>query len=119
MLEKFPALFNIEGIEPAERVPERMFEEFIRIYQVIVDALTAMYGDIYKLYECDEGAALEIAPCLWCRGLKTKGPICAIPAGFEFAIAKWVMGQEIKVEESHCIAKGDDMCRMVMYKPVI
>ncbi len=119
MLDKFPALFNIEGIEPKERNPERMFEEFKRIYQIIVDALVGMYGDIYKFYECDEGVALEIAPCLWCQGLKTEGPICMTPAGFEFAAAKWILGQEIKVEETHCIAKGDDMCRMVMHRPEV
>jgi predicted hydrocarbon binding protein len=117
MLEKFPSLFNLDGITPEERQPDRMFDEFVRIYKFVVDALIYIYGDVYKFYECEEGATLEISPCFWCTGLKTSEPVCSVPAGFEFAAARWILGQEIRVEETLCIAKGDPICKMVMYRP--
>jgi predicted hydrocarbon binding protein len=119
MHEKFPGLININGIEPREKVPERLFDEFKRIYGIIVDGATNLHGDIYKYYECDEGVALEMSPCFWCHGLKTKSPICFQSVGFEFAAARWILGQDIKVEETHCIATGDEMCRFVMHRPKI
>jgi predicted hydrocarbon binding protein len=117
MLEKFPSLFNLDGIEPGERVPDRMFDEFVRIYRFVVDALIHIYGEVYKFYPCDEGATLEISPCFWCSGLTTKEPICMVPAGFEYAAARWITGREIRVVETQCIARGDSICKMVMYRP--
>jgi predicted hydrocarbon binding protein len=117
MLDKFPSLFNLEGIKPEEREPDRMFDEFVRIYKFVVDALIHIYGDIYTFYECDEGATLEISPCFWCSGLMTKEPICLVPAGFEYAAARWITGREVRVEETQCVARGDKICKMVMYRP--
>lgn len=117
MLSKFPTLFNLDGIEPEQREPDRMFEEFKRIYRFVVDALISIYGDIYKFYDCEEGATMEISPCFWCDGLKTERPICLVPAGFEFAAARWIIGREIKIEEVLCVAKGDEICKIIMYRP--
>jgi predicted hydrocarbon binding protein len=30
---------------------------------------------------------------------------------------QWVVGGEVKVEETHCIAAGDPVCRFIMHKP--
>jgi hypothetical protein len=61
--EQFPSLMNIEGITPEERSDAKMFEEFMRIYGIMVDASVPIWGDIFKYYPCEEGAALEISPC--------------------------------------------------------
>ena len=115
--ELFPALFNIDGIEPEEKNPERMFDEFKRIYQIIVDASISIYGNIYKFYDCEEGVALEMSPCFWCQGIKTKEPICFAQIGYQFAVARWITGQNLKIEETHCSATGDDKCRFVIHRP--
>jgi predicted hydrocarbon binding protein len=115
--EQFPSLMNIEGITPEERSDDKMFEEFMRIYGIMVDASVPLWGDVFKYYPCEEGAALEISPCQYCVGLKTKDPICSAQVGFQFGVLRWILGKEVKVEETHCIATGDPMCRFVMHRP--
>lgn len=115
--EQFPSLMNIEGITPEEKTDDKMFEEFMRIYGIMVDASVILWGDIFKYYPCEEGAALEISPCQYCVGLKTNEPICNAQVGFQFGVLRWILGKEVKVEETHCIAKGDPMCRFVMHRP--
>lgn len=117
MRENYPSLWNLDGIEPSEKTPERLFKEFVKIQEIIVNTSTQIFGDIFKLYESDEGLVLENHDCYWCKGLKSKKPICHGSVGFNYAIAKWIMGETAKVEETHCRAVGDDVCRFVMYKP--
>jgi len=117
MNEQFPQMFDINGITPKELDAESAFGEFRRIYGIMVDASKAMQGDICTYYDVDEGVVLEINPCHWCVGVKAKKPVCHGQLGFQFGIARWVTGREIKVEETHCIATGDEMCRFVMYRP--
>ncbi len=117
MREKYPSLWNLEGIEPTEQTPERLFDEFLNIQKIIVGASTQIFGDIYKLYECDEGLALENHDCYWCKGLKTNEHICFGSVGFNLGIAKWILGEYAMAEETHCCAVGDDMCRLIMYRP--
>jgi len=117
MNEQFPTLFNIDGITPKERDADEAFQEFRRIYGIMVEASRAIQGDIFSYYDVDEGVVLEIAPCHWCVGVNAEKPICHAQLGFQFGIARWVMGRDIKVEETHCIATGDKMCRFVMHRP--
>jgi predicted hydrocarbon binding protein len=117
ILEQFPGLLNLDGVEPADRTPERMFGELVRIQNITFDAAKYIFGDIYTCYENEEGYVIELAPCYWCHGLRTKAPICHAGTGMSTAIGRWVTGQDIKVEETLCIARGDDRCRHVMYRP--
>ena len=117
MHDNYPSLWSLEGIEPTEKTSERLYKEFVNIQNIIVNTSTQIFGDIYKLYECDEGLVLENNDCYWCKGLKVKDPICHGSVGFNLAIAKWIMGENAKVEEIHCSAVGDGFCRFVMYKP--
>jgi|GEM_PF-997762 len=117
MNEQFPQMFDINGITPKERDAEEAFQEFRRIYGIMVEASKVMQGDIFTYYDVEEGVVLEIAPCHWCVGVRAKKPICFPQLGFQFGIARWVTGREIKVEETHCIATGDEMCRFVMHRP--
>jgi predicted hydrocarbon binding protein len=117
--EQFPTLFNINGISPEEMEidAETAFQEFRKIYGIIVEASRTLQGDVFKFYDVDEGVVLEITPCHWCVGVKADKPICYPQLGIQYGIAKWVTGREIKVEETHCIAAGDEMCRFVMHRP--
>jgi len=115
--EQFPAMFAMEGIEAHDKTPERLFDEYKRIYQAAVDASVHIHGDIYKFYDCPEGAALEIAPCHWCLNLKTEKPICFVQSGIQQGFARAILGQTITIEETHCIAAGDPMCKFVIHRP--
>lgn len=115
--EQFPALFHINGVEPGKMSPDKMFDEFKRIYQFIIDASIEMYGDIYKFYDCKEGATLEVSPCIWCVGIKTENPICFAQLGYLYGVTRWIFGKPVKVEETECIASGDDKCKFVIHRP--
>jgi predicted hydrocarbon binding protein len=115
--EQFPALFDLDGVEPENKDTEKMFDEFKRIYQIIVDASISMYGDIYKFYDCEEGVALEMSPCIWCKDIKTEEPICFVQLGYQHGVTRWVLGKPAKVEEVECIAAGDDKCKFIIHRP--
>ncbi len=117
ILEQFPSLLNIDGIMPDERTPERLFDEFVRLQGIMFVAAEQLFGDIYTCYENDEGYVIELSPCYWCRGLKTGVAICNAGTGFSHAIARWIVGQDLRIEETLCIARGDDRCRHVIYRP--
>ncbi len=104
-------------MEPHERTPERMFGEFVRLQGIMFEAAKQIFGDIYTYYENDEGYVIELSPCYWCRGLKTDAPICNSGAGFSHAVGRWIVGQDLRIEETLCIARGDDRCRHVIYRP--
>ena len=115
--EQFPSLLNINGVEPQEMNPDKLFGEFVRIQGIMFEAAKAIFGDIYNYYEDEKGFVVEQSPCYWCKGLQTKEPICNAGTGFAAAIAKWIIGQDVKVEETHCIATGDEKCVFVIYRP--
>ena len=117
MKEQFPSLYAIEGIEPLNRTPEKLLEEYDRIYKFIVDASVHIHGDIYKYYKSDKSLILEISPCQWCLDLKTEKPICFIQTGFQQGLARWIFGDAIHIEETECIAAGGKICKFVIHRP--
>jgi predicted hydrocarbon binding protein len=112
-LEFFPDMHRIDKTKTVER----KFEEFVSLYKNAVEASKYIYGDVFTFTEVPEGAALEIGPCFWCLGLKTEKPICHAQVGFQHGFLSWVVGGEVKVEETHCIATGDPVCRFIMHRP--
>jgi hypothetical protein len=117
MREKFPSLWNMEHVQPSERTPERLFDEFVRIQRIVIAGSAQIFGDIFKIYENDEGFVLENHDCYWCKGMKADEPVCYGSCGFNYSVGKWVMGKEIKVDEPLCHAKGDPFCKFVMHRP--
>ena len=118
MLKDMPGLFALDGVEVKDCPVERRFDEYVRIQNAISDAAAYIFGEgLYKRYDVEDGRAFEISPCYWCMGLKTEGPICHGQVGFDLGIARWIFGKDIRIEETHCIAKGDPMCRFVSYRP--
>ncbi|MBN1573253.1 MAG: hypothetical protein JW984_08680 [Deltaproteobacteria bacterium] len=117
MVDVAPYLFNIEGVEPEKIAPGRRFEEFLKIYKVMTDAASNIFGDVYTILEQEVGLIYEISPCYLCEGLRTKNAICYIQVGFMAGAAEWIMGKKTVVKETLCIAKGDDRCRFVVVRP--
>jgi predicted hydrocarbon binding protein len=112
-LEFFPEMHRIDKTKTVDR----KFEEFVSLYKNAVEASKYIYGDVFTFTEVPEGAALEIGPCFWCLGLKTEKPICHAQVGFQHGFLSWVVGGEVKIEETHCIAAGDPVCRFIMHRP--
>lgn len=117
MADIAPYLFNIDNVDPETIPVERRYEEFLKIYRIMTDAASAIFGDVYTVMEQEAGLICEISPCYLCEGLRTKNAICYIQVGFMTGAAEWVMGKVIQVVETLCIAKGDDRCRFVVVRP--
>jgi predicted hydrocarbon binding protein len=65
---------------------------------------------IYTIHKC---------PCCWDRHNADK-PVCFIATGLLQEGLKWVSGgNEFRVNESKCIAVGDDVCEFVIHKEPI
>jgi predicted hydrocarbon binding protein len=118
MLRDMPGLFALDGIEVRKGPTDKLFSEYVRIQNTMSEAATFIFGEgLYKISSTEDEWALEISPCYWCTGLKTDAPICHGEIGFEIGLARWIFGKDIKIEETHCMAKGDPMCRFVSYRP--
>ena len=62
---------------------------------------------IYTIHRC---------PVCWGRSGEDK-PVCFVATGLLQAGLKWVSGgREFRVNESKCMAKGDDVCEFVIQK---
>ncbi len=65
---------------------------------------------IYTIHKC---------PCCWGRHDAVK-PVCFIAAGLLQEGLKWISGgNEFRVNESKCVAVGDDVCEFVIQKEPI
>ncbi len=118
MLCDMPGLFALEGVRVAQGPADKLFDEYVRIETIMVQAGRAIFGDsLHTDYTTDEGWCLELSPCYWCLGLKTGSAICYAEVGFELGVARWILGPDARVEETHCIARGDPMCRFITYRP--
>jgi predicted hydrocarbon binding protein len=49
--------------------------------------------------------------CAICLGRHSTEPVCHLYVGSVSEAVHWATGQEYKVTETHCIAKGDQYCR--------
>jgi predicted hydrocarbon binding protein len=113
-----PGLFDLEGVQVAEGPADKLFDEYVRIQTTMVQAGRGIFGEgLHKDYTTDEGWCVEISPCYWCVGLGSKVPICYGEVGIELGVARWILGPDARVEETHCIARGDPMCRFITYRP--
>jgi len=61
---------------------------------------------------------IEVCPVCW--GRKSDKPICHAAVGLIQEGLRWVSGgKEFRVEETSCIATGDDTCEFLVYKDPI
>jgi hypothetical protein len=118
MLGDMPELFDLKGVKVAQGPPDKLFDEYVRIETMMIQAGIQIFGEgLHTYYATDEGWCLELSPCYWCQGLKAGSAICYGEVGFDLGIARWILGPDARVEETHCIARGDPMCRFITYRP--
>ncbi len=112
ILEENPALFGLVGLGLKLLSKKKRID---KLYTVASKETNMVFGENQNYYMSDEGFVFEIYDCFWCKGLKTKGPICFAEVGWDIEAAKWASGgDDYEVREVLCRAKGDDMCRFVV-----
>jgi predicted hydrocarbon binding protein len=79
-----------------------------------------LYGTPHHLHEQDDAFVLEMLDCPYCADINrrrlaeaqpTTRPVCHIPLAVIEEMIEWATGQKHLVEETACIAMGDDACR--------
>jgi hypothetical protein len=111
MMGQFPALFGIgsvmlDGADPITK--------YKLIYETYIKNATQMFGTGTTI-EIGEGQIIENMPdCPWCVDVKSAGPICVIEADFVAGMGLWAGVETVKVVETTCRARGDDMCRLLV-----
>jgi predicted hydrocarbon binding protein len=87
---------------------------FAKIFTQLTDQTTTVEEKdnefIWTIHKC---------PCCWGRTGADK-PVCYISTGLLQEALKWVSGgNEFRVNESRCVAVGDDVCEFVIQKEPI
>lgn len=54
--------------------------------------------------------------CPICMGRESDHPVCHLQAGELEEAVRWAVGNAFEVREIECIAKGDHLCRFVVFK---
>jgi len=111
MREKNPALLGFMGIGLKVLSKKKRIE---KVFSLGAEAANKNLGENQRFYVSDEGFVCEIFDCFWCKGLKSKGPICFGEVGLDAEIATWATGDEYEVKEVLCRARGDDVCKIVI-----
>ncbi len=111
ILEENPALLGLVGLG-LKVLPKK--KRIDKLYTIASKETNKIFGENQNYYSSDEGFVFEIYDCFWCKGLKTKGPICYAEVGWNAEAAKWATGDEHGVEEVLCRAKGDNVCKIVI-----
>jgi len=109
ILEKNPALFGFINLGLKALSPKKRVEKVLTTADKETNKL---FGENQKLTILENGFKTEIFDCFWCKGLKTKEPICHAEVGFEAEEIAWAAGGAIEydVREVSCIACGDKTC---------
>lgn len=83
------------------------------IFMQFSDQISNVYDEGDKIIY-----TIERSPVCWKR--EADRPVCFVAVGLLQEGLRWVSGgQEFKVDETTCMAKGDDMCRFTIYKEPI
>ncbi|NDJ78904.1 MAG: 4-vinyl reductase [Chloroflexi bacterium] len=83
----------------------------------MANILTQFSDQISNVHDEGDKYIYTLERCPMCWNRKADRPVCYIGQGLLQEGLRWVSGgHEFKVDMSHCIAKGDDMGRYVIYK---
>ncbi len=70
--------------------------------------------------DCGEYYSYAMNPCPVCWGRTADRPICFAAKGLVEEALHWVSGgRKFRVEEIECVAMGDDVCKLAIYKEPI
>lgn len=85
--------------------------------EMFANAFNQFSGQRVDVVETRDHFICEIAPCPICAGRHSDEPICYLVVGFLQESLYWISnGKFFRITETHCIAKGDDCCRMEIDK---
>lgn len=103
------ALLGIAGVA-LKLLPTKQRIKFI--LNALVNALKKSNPQVEAWVEEDNGKfAYCDASCAICHGRQNEGAICYLYIGSIGEAVQWATGQEFKIVETHCTAKGDPHCR--------
>ena len=111
ILEENPSLFGLVGLGLKVLSKRNRID---KLFTVASKETNKLFGENQRYYSNDEGFIFEIYDCFWCKGIKTKDPICFGEVGWNAEAARWATGDEHEVKEVLCKAKGDDVCKIVI-----
>jgi len=111
MIKELPWFFEVEdgaldGLSPREK--------FILLYKTYIDKWTSATG-VKTHLEFQEDRIIDTSSeCTSCRALTASKPVCLHVIDFYLGIAKHVDLKEIHIEETQCMAVGNDVCQFVI-----
>jgi predicted hydrocarbon binding protein len=113
VLEKNPALFGLINLGLKALSPQKRAGKALKVATKEGDKIFGIQQEFTVL---ENGFKTEISDCYWCKGLKTKEPICHGEVGFEAELVKWAAdgGIQYDVKEVSCIACGDPTCTFLV-----
>jgi len=111
MIQELPWFFEVEdgsldGLSPKEK--------YILLFKTYIDKWTSATGVHTHLEFLEDCIIDSSSECSSCRGLKATKPVCLHVVDFYLGIAKYVNLKEIHIEETQCMAMGDDVCQFVI-----
>jgi hypothetical protein len=103
------ALLGLAGVA-LKLLPTRRRIKFI--LDALVNALKKSNPQVNAwVEEADNFFAYCDASCAICHGRQSTDAICYLYIGSIGEAVQWATGQEFKIVETHCTAKGDPHCR--------
>ena len=88
--------------------------------QAMAKIFTEKSDQISSVEELGDSYLYTIEQCPVCWGREEEGPVCFYMVGLLQECLHWVSGgKEFRVNESKCIASGDDICEFTIYKQPI
>jgi hypothetical protein len=111
MLMELPWLLEVEdgamdGLSPKE--------QFKLMYKTYNEKWAVAVGVHTKMEILEDQIIDSSSECTSCRGLKATRPICIHVIDFYKGMAKYLNVEKIHIEETRCMAVGDDVCQFVM-----
>jgi predicted hydrocarbon binding protein len=81
--------------------------------QSVADLFNQNSDQVVQVHENDDHITWNIERCPLCWGRKSEDPVCHLAVGLLQESLYWLSGGKIfDVEETHCIARGDESCSL-------
>lgn len=104
------ALLGVAGVA-LKLMPQRERIKFI--LNGMANALKKSNPEVNAwLDESGDRLAYVESTCAICNGRHSDRPICYLYVGSVAEAVQWATGREYDVVETHCIARGDEYCRL-------
>jgi predicted hydrocarbon binding protein len=103
------ALLGLAGVA-LKLLPTR--QRILFILNSMVNALKKTNPQVEAWVEDKSGKIAYVErTCAICYGRKTSQPVCHLYIGSIGEAVRWATGADWSVQETHCLARGDEYCR--------